>query len=201
MKTLRKKILLTLAVGTFIAGGIAAPTISIAKQVTVDAAMQTRRAISLTKNFDMAFGDLDYEAIHSGQVQLGTDGTAALSVAAVGLTLAGTPAAGDVDVSGNNTSTIEISCDAGGTLTDGGGNSLTLQNVEIAIDTGVAFGAGTACAGVGTVSTTVDLSLNNTPKILMGGEIDTGVSAITSDATYSTANAAGSPVTLRVVYQ
>ena len=168
----------------------------------VDASLQTRAALSLTKNNDMDFGDIDFEATHTGTLRLATDGSAALN-AATGLTIpaSSSPAAGDVDVAGDNASTIEISCTTGGTLADASANTLTLQNTEFAIDTGVAFGSGTACAGVGTSPGTVDLSSNNTPKILIGGELDLSSNAIATSDTYSTTNAGGTAMTLSVVYQ
>ena len=175
--------------------------VATAADIDVDASIQTQAALSLTKNTDMDFGLVEFDAAHSGEIQLGTNGTVTLTGAS-GLTL-GTAAttAGDVDVSGDAASVIEISCDAGGTLTDGGSNTLTLSDVEIAIDTGAAAGSGTACAGLTTVSTTVDLSSTATPKILMGGTLDVGADAIDGTFTYDTAAAGGDPVTLRVVYQ
>lgn len=172
-----------------------------AADVDVDASIITRAAISLTKNTDMDFGAVDYDAAHGGSIQLGTDGTVILT-GATGLTLgaAGTTP-GDVDVSGDGASTIEISCDTGGTLTDGGANTLTLSSVEFTTAAGGAPGTGTSCAGLGTTPGTVDLAVTATPTILMGGTLDVTGNAIAAAATYSTASAGGDPVTLRVVYQ
>lgn len=168
----------------------------------VDATLNTRQALSLTKNNDMDFGDVDYEATHTGTIRLGTDGNVALN-AATGLTIptGSTGNAADIDVSGDNASTIEISCETGGTLADSSSNTLTLQATEVAIDTGVAFGSGSACAGVGTTSTTVDLSANNNPTILIGGEVDLSSNAIATTDTYTSTNAGGDPVTVSVTYQ
>lgn len=167
----------------------------------VQASIQTRAAISLTLNTDMDFGIVDYVPVHSGNILLGTDASVTLS-GATGLTVSGgTPTAGSVDVSGDATSVVDISCETGGSLTDGGANTLTLSATEVAVDTGAAAGAGLACAGLGTASTTVDLSSNATPTILMGGTIDTTADAIDTSATYDTAAVGGDPVTLRVTYQ
>jgi len=193
-----RKLLLGFAVG--LAVGLAS-TASYATDQDVDATIQTRAAITLVKNTDMDFGIVDYAAVHSGSIQLGTNGTPVLS-GATGLTLSGgTPTAGDVDVSGDGASIIEISCETGGTLTDGGANTLTLSATEFTTGAGGAPGTGTACAGLGTTPGTVDLSVTATPTILMGGTLDTTADAIDVSATYSTASAGGNPVTLRVVYQ
>lgn len=175
--------------------------VATAADVDVDASIETQAAISLTKNTDMDFGLVEYDSVHSGSIQLGTNGTVTLS-GATGLTLgAASTTAGDVDVSGDGNSVVEISCETGGTLTDGGSNTLTLSATEIAIDTGAAAGSGTSCAGLASVATTVDLSVNATPKILMGGTLDVGADAIDGSFSYDTAAAGGDPVTLRVVYQ
>lgn len=172
-----------------------------AADVDIDASIITKAAISLTKNTDMDFGDIEYDAVHSGSIQLGTDGTVILTGTA-GLTLgaAGTTA-GDVDISGDGANVIEISCETGGTLTDGGANTLTLSAVEFTTGAGGVPGTGTACAGLGTTPGTVDLAVTAAPTVLMGGTLNTTADAIDVDATYDTASAGGDPVTLRVVYQ
>ena len=169
--------------------------------VDVDASIITKAAISLTKNTDMDFGDVEFATTHGGQIQLGTDGTVVLT-GATGLTLgAAATTAGDVDVSGDGASVVEISCETGGTLTDGGANTLTLSATEFTTGAGGAPGSGTACAGLGTTPGTVDLSVTATPKVLIGGTIDVTGNAIAVSATYDTAAAGGDPMTLRVVYQ
>ena len=172
-----------------------------AADVDVDASIITKAAIALTKNTDMDFGDVEYAAVHSGSIQLGPDGNVILT-GATGLTLgAAATTAGDVDVSGDGNSIIEISCETGGTLTEGGANTLTLSAVEFTTGAGGAPGTGTACAGLGTSPGTVDLSVTATPTILMGGTLDVTADPIDVSATYDTAAAGGDPVTLRVVYQ
>jgi len=195
---LNKKILtLGVAAGLMFAAANTAK----AADVDVDASIITKAAISLTKNADMDFGDVEFDATHGGTIELGTDGTVDVS-GATGITAgAAATAAGDVSVSGDGASVIEISCDTGGTLTDGGANSLTLSAVEFTTGAGGAPGTGTACAGLGTTPGTVDLSVTASPTILMGGTIDVTGDAIAASATYDTASAGGDPVTLRVVYQ
>ena len=170
-----------------------------ATDVDVDASITTRAAISLTKNTDMAFGNVDYAATHGGSIQLGTDGSVGLS-GATGLTLSGgTTTAGDIDVSGDGASVVEISCETGGVLAETGGNTLTLSAVEYTTGAGTTPGGATACAGLGTTPSTVDLS----STVLMGGTIDVTGNAIAASGTYTTTDTGngGDPVTLRVVYQ
>ena len=192
----------------FLAFGVAmgvlafAASPSFAADVDVDASITTKAAVALTKNTDMNFGTVEYDVAHTGTIELGTDGNAGLAAGSTGMTLSGTPTAGDVDVSGDGASIVDISCETGGTLTDGGANTLTLSAVEISTAAGgAAAGAGTACAGLATAAASVDLAVTATPKILMGASIDVTADGIDGSFDYDTANAGGDPVTLRVVYQ
>ena len=180
---------------------LSANSAGFAADMAVHASLNTRKAISLAKTQDMNFGTIEYDAVHTGQIILGTDGSVSLGGAGNGILLGGTAKAGQIGISGDNKSIIEISCSGVGSLSDGFGQSLPLTAVEYAIDNGVAGVAGTACNGLGIAPSLIDLSAQSTPEILMGGTVDVGSSAITNDANFSTANAGGSPVTLRVVYQ
>jgi hypothetical protein len=175
---------------------------SYAANIDVDASIQTRVAISLAVSKNMDFGTVDYEPVHTGTVQLATNDTVTLGGGSSGITVSGgSPAAAIVNLGGDGASIVEVSCEDGGLLTDGGANNLTLQNTEYSIDTGVAFGSGISCSGLGVSPTSIDLSANPTPKILLGGEIDVSGSAINVSAIYGTFNAGGNPMTVRVVYQ
>ena len=166
----------------------------------VDASLQTRQALSLSKTSDMDFGIVDYDATNSGTIRLGTNGNVSLN-ASTGLNLSGgTTTAGSIVVGGDGSSVVEVSCSVGGVLSDGAGNLLTLQNTEFTIDTTAPFSGGTGCAGLGTTPTSVSLSVNPAPVVYLGGEIDTGTGIVNS-ATYSTTNPGGSAATVRVVYQ
>ena len=179
------------------------PYAAFATDMDIDAVIQTRAAITLSKISDMNFGIVEYDTAHSGQIQLATDNGVSLSGSSSGLTLPGgiTSSAAKVDVSGDSQSTVEISCDSAGTLSDGDAHTLALQNVELAIDSGTSYGSGTPCAGVGVTSAAVDLATNPSPTILLGGAVDAGPNSITVSSAFSTANAGGNPVKLRVVYQ
>lgn len=193
---MKKKLLLGAALGLML--GFSVHTAVQAADQDVDASITTRAAISLTKNFDMVFGSVDYDAVHSGTIRLATNGAVDL-VGAAGLTMGGTPNAGDVSISGDGASNVEVSCETGGTLTDGGANTLTLSATEIVMDVGVGPALGTACAGLG-VGPIVH-TLDGTDKVLIGGSLDTTADAIDTSTGYSTGNVGGDPVTVRVVYQ
>lgn len=173
----------------------------------IEASIVTRAALAVANVVDMDFGDVEFALAHTGTIRLPTNGTAEL-VGATGLTLGGTSNAGSFDVTGDGESFIDIYCETGGTLADDDGNddTLTLSATEIAIDTGVAGGAGNPCGGIAvgvdTPATSVDLSSTANPTILIGGSLDVTADAIDGSYTYSTANATvGDPVTVRVVYQ
>lgn len=195
------KIARKLLIGTFAATLIISCNTPLhAADTGVDAGIQTRAAIEVTKISDISFGTVDYTPTHSGIIQLATDGTVSLSGAS-GLTMSGAPTAASLNLSGDGASIIDLACDLAGTLSDGASNTLPLSGIEYVVDTGTSFGSGTPCAGIGSVSGSIDLSANATPTLLMGAAIDTSTTPIASNALYSTANGGGDPVTLRVTYQ
>ena len=150
----------------------------------------------------MDFGLVDFGATHDGYVRLGTNGSITLSAGASGLDLDGTAAAGEISVSGDDQSTVSISCNSSGSLSDGEGNTLSLMNVEYAIDSGVAFGDGIPCAGLGNSETSVNLAAIPNPNLLFGGELDLSDSAISESGAYDAAPVmGGTGVTVRIVYQ
>jgi hypothetical protein len=180
--------------------GLSSPAEAI--DVDIGATLQARAALAVNSRSDMDFGRVDFAGTHHGYVQLGSDGTIELSESSSGLTLDGTTAAGEVRLSGDALSVIQISCETSGTLGDGEGNVLTLMNVEYAVGTGVAFGSGTSCAGLGTSPTLVNLADTPNPRILFGGELDLSDSAITESGSYDAAPAmGGSGYSVRIIYQ
>lgn len=184
-----------------VGAGLLAP--AFATDEVIDATIEARAAIAITPVTDMDFGIVDFAAVHSGTITLGTNGTAALA-GATGLALSGATTAGVVTVTGDGASTVDISCETGGTLTDGvANNTLTLGATEIVIGAGAAFGGGTACAGLGTPSLTNDFGTTANPTIRMGASIDTTADDIDGTAVYATdgGGAADNPVTLRITYQ
>lgn len=169
---------------------------AMAADENVEASITTQQAISLNNNADMVFGIVEYDGTHSGDIVLATAGTASLS-GATGLTLSGATNAGDVDITGDGASVVDVSCETGATLTDGGANTLTIDVVTVAIN----GGGDVTCNGLATPVGNVDLSVTANPTVLMGATIDTTADGIDVSAAYSTTNAGGDPVTLRVIYQ
>lgn len=157
--------------------------------------------ITITKNSDMFFGSLDYDATHSGTLQLGTDNNITL-VGGVGLSHDGASTVGSITARGTPSDVIEIKCATTGKMKLQG-TSMDIINIEIAIDSGVAFGSGFACQGTkknNTPATTVDLAVNPSPVILIGGETIIPANGLAS-GTYVTFGQGTSPITIRVIFQ
>ena len=149
---------------------------------------------------------MEFNTIETAAAPAGGDtavlGTDANIVYAGNFSGAGTGTEGNIDITtGTDGATLDIFCETSGTLTDGAGSSIDVNAVEIVMETGVAGGAGTACAGLATaaLSPVLDLATNNT--ILMGGTIDGATAAAFVNAPHSTTLAGGDPVQLDVQYQ
>lgn len=158
--------------------------------------------ITVNSSADMDFGTVEYSSIHSGTVRLGTNGST--SITGAGLVYVQGGSAGNVSISAGNSGILEIKCETSGTLPPlGGGSSITLANTEISVNTGTNFGSGQECNGIGagdSPAATVDLSSSPDPNIFVGGEIIIPSNALTS-TNYSSNNAGGSPITLRITFQ
>lgn len=102
------------------------------------------------------------------------------------------------------TGIIEIRCATTAVLADPTATSLTIENIEVAVNTGTTFGSGSACNGSGgadPVATTVDLDALPTPNIFIGGEIMfSGPITLPTDKTYSTSGS-GTPIRVSIVVQ
>lgn len=198
MKLTMKKYTSALAVTALIAGGA---TAAYAATVQVDANANFLAALTLVKNTDMEFNTIETAAAPAGgdTAVLGTD---ANIVYAGNFSGAGTGTEGNIDITtGTDGATLDIFCETSGTLTDGAGSSIDVNAVEIVMETGVAGGAGTPCAGLATaaLSPVLDLATNNT--ILMGGTIDGATATGFVNAPHSTTLTGGDPVQLDVQYQ
>lgn len=200
----KQRLLAGLAAGSLIVGFSA--TVANAIDVEVGGTLQARQALTGVVDQIMDFGIVDYAAIHSGDIELGTDGAIDVS-GATGLASFGTPAAAQVTISGVASDTVDITCDTGATLDDAGaGDALTLTGTEIILGAGngVPYGdvGATSCAGVtgaGIDGAALDGAGNLV--ILMGAAIDTDAQTITADGTYTSTDGTGSTVTLRVLYE
>ena len=150
----------------------------------------------------VAFGSYEFGPTFNGSIQLGTDGNA--TTTGFGITDFGGEIAGQVQVTAPLTGLIDVKCAATATLADPTASSLTIQNIEIAVNAGVGFSSGIACQGVGggdPIATTIDLDATPSPNIYIGGEIMM-VSPLTlpTDHTYDTGGA-GTPIMLSIVTQ
>ena len=182
---------------SFVGAGVAH-----AIDVQVNASVNMKAVISATAGQDMNFGNVNFEPNHSGEIRLATNGSVQLGGGASGLTLdGGSPTAGDVTISGDGQSNIEISCESNGVLGSNGSGTLNLQDVQFSVDSGRSYGAATNCSGLSSPAAVLDLASNNAPKLFFGGALNVSGNAISASDQYSTANAGGDPVTVRVVYQ
>lgn len=156
--------------------------------------------ITLTLNSSMNFGSLMFDATHSGSVTLGTNGS--VGVSGTGLAHSGGGYAGNVSIEGSG-EVVEIKCETSGQLSLQN-NKIDISATEIVIDTGVSSGNGLACAGTkrnSPVVTTVDLSSNPTPEILMGATLTIDSNSLDSGQ-YNTSGGGGAkPITINVVVQ
>jgi len=109
--------------------------------------------------------------------------------------------AGDLTLNGDSLSNIEVSCDSTAQLGSDGTSTLSLDNVQFSIDSGAAYGSGTPCAGINTASVAIDLGATPSPQLFFGAAVNFTSDSIDSSSLYSTSVGAGSPVTVRVVYQ
>jgi hypothetical protein len=143
---------------------------------------------------DLSFGIMDLAAI-PGTAALGTNASITYSG---GLSGGGFGEVGEIRVSGQSGTTVDISCAATATLSNGT-NTITLTAIEIAVGSGAAPGGqGTvACAGVG-LNVAQLTSGNNAPNTaFIGATLAT--SGIESSGDYDTANAGGVPILVEMV--
>ncbi len=171
--------------------------LSIIRLETNNACAQT---INLIASAD--FGSFDFDTTYNAQLKLGTDGN--ITISGSGIVSNGGEIAGHIRITLPNTGIVEIKCPTQATLTDPTATTLTIQNIEIAVNTGVAFGSGITCLGSGggdPVTTTIDMDALPDPDVFIGGEIDIS-SAITlpADHVYNTTGT-GTPITLSIIVQ
>jgi len=167
---------------------------------SVEVEAEFRQAISLTvtdMDFTTGTNVIEFAGTPGATdlVNLGTDGN--ITTGGTAFTAPTTGQAGDIAVSGATGLTIEVSCSDDATISDGT-NSLTVGSLEVVMDTGVAFGSGTDCEGLGTNPLTH--TLDGTDVVLMGGQIEGDSGTVTTNV-YNTTNAGGTAATIRVVYQ
>lgn len=151
---------------------------------------------------DLGFGSFDFDTTYNATIQLATNGS--LNIIGSGIVSNGGETAGQIRITSPDTGLVDIKCSSSAVLSDPTATDLTISSIEISVNSGVSFGSGDACNGVGAgdaVAVTVDMDALPDPNIFIGGEIVIN-SAITlpTDHTYSSSGA-GTPVTLSVVVQ
>lgn len=167
------------------------------EQVDIESSATFQSALTLTNPIPMAYGIIQFSDSAAGNIDMGTNASIIYTDGYSGGSMG---AAGSVTINGTTGEIVDISCITVATLSDGT-NTMPITSAEINIASGVAFGSGIACAGLGIASMAHTISATPTNNnILLGARIDGSTSPVASGA-YSTANAGGSPLTIRVIYQ
>ena len=173
-----------------------------ATDIDVTATMTASAAVTVANSANLDFGGIDFVTAHSGTVELGPDGNAALAGGAANLTLTGVPAAGQLDVT-SSAGTIEVSCDATAVIGDGS-TDLTITEIKWDVTAVNYATAANTCAGLGTSAVAIDTGVSNDPSILVGAELTIGSNALNGSSgstPFDTSTGGGDPVTFRFVYQ
>lgn len=158
--------------------------------------------IVLTKISDMDFGVLEYDATYNGQVRLGTNG--AVTTTGTGLATDGVGAAGQVSWTATPADVVEVKCRRNARMFSSTGERLNINRTEAAIDTGVPFGSGVRCDNLGGARTPVaviDMAANPNPTVFIGGRVRINAGAGLVSDTYTTTNAGGRVMRVRVIFQ
>lgn len=173
-----------------------------AATTNLDATATFLEAITLTPT-DMQFGTIEYSAAPGAPadiVELGTDDS--ITAGGVFSSSGGTIAAGEVAITGTDGATLDVACEAGGTLAEAGGGTIALDSVEVTTNVGQgAFGTGNACTGIGNVILSFVLDIGVEDSLRVGGRLDGATTVGFVAGAYSTANAGGDDVQIDVVYQ
>ncbi len=151
---------------------------------------------------DLGFGSFDFDTSYNATIQLATNGT--LNISGSGIISNGGETVGQIRITSPDTGLVDVKCTSTAVLSDPTATDLTISSIEIAVNAGVALGAGDACNGIGggdAVAVTIDMDALPDPDVYVGGQIVIN-SAITlpTDHTYSTSGA-GTPITISVVVQ
>jgi hypothetical protein len=151
---------------------------------------------------DLGFGSFDFDTSYNATIQLATNGV--LNISGSGIVSNGGETVGQIRITSPDTGLVDIKCTSSAVLSDPTASDLTISSIEIAVNAGVALGAGDACGGIGAgdpVAATIDMDALPDPYVYIGGQIViNGVITLPTDHTYST-NGAGTPVTISVVVQ
>lgn len=176
---------------------------AVEQEIEVSARM--RVGLSFANKVDMDFSPGGYIDFYGAPdplvdfVELGSDGNITVQGTVFQPSaMVGTP--GRVDIVGDGSSTVVISCDTTATLEEAGtAHQLTMDQAQLTMNTPDTFlSPDYTCAGLGTTPHTYTLT-GVSDTIFLGGRL-VGSASVTT-ALYSTAIGAGVPVTVRVLYQ
>lgn len=197
----RKVLALTLLGATAVAGA------AFAIQQDIDVSARMRVGLAFANQIDMDFtppGEyINFYGTPAGTdyVTMGTDGSMTPNNAVFEPTT-GTGTPGSVDVTGDGSSTVNITCTISSTLAHPSGTLITVDQLELQLDTGTAFQTGSpySCSGLASV-TPYQPTLDGNNTILMGGRL-LGNSTIQGGLYTSTDTGnGGTPAQVRVLYQ
>lgn len=187
------------------AGALAGTALALDQTIDIEAQMRTGLTFSSVVNMDFTPGAAHIDFYGSptpgtDYVTLATDGTIAAATSLfVPTNSTGTPAS--LIINGDGSSHVDISCSTTATLAvSGTANTMTVDQLELAMNTGTTFQGGStyACAGLGT--TPLDYTLTGgTNTLYMGGRLD-GTPTPTTNI-YGAMQTGGTPATIRVTYQ
>ena len=148
------------------------------------------------------FGDFDFATTYNGAIQLGTNNT--LNTTGSGISSNGGATRGHIRVTAPLTGIIEIKCATTAQMVSSGASPLNIDQIELAVTTGVAFSSGNLCNGLGggdAIAVTVDLDANPNPDIYIGARINISTPiTLPASHNYTTAGT-GTPVMLSIVVQ
>lgn len=176
--------------------------LSAAMDTTDALAMAVTTGCSTTPITFTEFVDMDFDVIDGlgpgGSVDIGTNGNIDYGA---GFSGDDNGAAGQVLINGTTNCSVLISCATTATMSDGGGNTFTMDSIETRLRDGRDFGGGAACLGIGVTSIRHRLRGNdNRNRLYIGGSLDT-TAGLSTGGTYQLSNAGGTTIAIQVVYE
>ena len=176
-------------------------TVFLALSISARALVTHAQTINTISSID--FGDFDFATTYNGTIQLGTNDT--LNTTGSGISYNGGATRGQIRVTAPGTGIIDVKCATTAQMVSPpSADPFDIDQIELAVTTGVAFGSGNSCNGLGggdAVATTVDLDANPNPDIYIGARINIPT-PITLPASHSyTTTGTGTPVMLSIVVQ
>lgn len=156
------------------------------------------QAITLVNNNNMHFGNIEFDATHSGNVTLGTNGVA--NISGTGLAHGGQAVAGRVTIQSPSSGIVEVRCTNTATMRNGN-KSVSVDRIQGSVNTGVAYDSANLCAGIQSNRSpiaVIDLALTPQPSLLFGGRATIGSNNLVA-GTYITSGS--SDFTIRVTVQ